>query len=116
MTSEDNEPIENGIRPSNRFFARPLIETHKNDDDNDGDDDDYYNMAFKDSTLHKNQLIHHLEPTTPPLLSDDAEAHHVVGCGSHKYTRLVRVPMESGTVPVRALLSSRLRDRQKENI
>ena len=114
VTSEGNEPIENGIRPSNRLFERPLIETHQqknknndvdDDDEDDGDDDDYNNMAFKDSTLHNNQLIHHLEPTTPPLLSD-AIAHHVEDCGSHKYTRLVRVPIESGMVPVRALLSS----------
>ena len=123
MTSEGNEPIENGICPSNRLFERPLIETNNkkknndvdDDDEDDGDDDDYNNMAYKDSTLHDHQLIHHLEPTTPPLLSD-AVVHHVVGCGSHKYTRLVRVPIEWGMVPVRSLLSSCLRDIREEII
>ena len=66
--SAGNEPIETGMRPSNRLFARPLIEERKNDDDDDGDDD-YCNTASKDSTLHKNQLIHHLTPTILPLLS-----------------------------------------------
>ena len=88
----------------------------EDDDDDNGDDDDgYYNMAFTSSTLHKNELIHHPQPTIPPLLSD-AVAHHVMGCGSHKYTRLVRVPIESGMVPVKALLSSWLRDYHKENM
>ena len=115
MTSAGNEPIEGGICPSNWLFARPLIEAHNNNDDDDDDDDDKsdgdcYNIGFKNSTLHKNQLMHHMQPTIPPLLSDKV-AHHVVGCGSHKYRRLVRVPIESGMVPVRALFSSRLRDR-----
>ena len=29
VVSEGNEPIKDGIRPSNRLFERPLFEAHK---------------------------------------------------------------------------------------
>lgn len=72
-------------------------------------------MAFKDYTLPKNELIRHLQPTIPPLVSD-AAAHHAMGCGSYMYTRLARVPIESGMVPAKELLFSCLWDYQKKKI